>query len=141
MIPPFLYKWIAIAVVIIGLTAALIWERHEVKVARESQAVAERQAAISATDAERWQKASGDRDAEIGQYRQAAIAQNEIVANQVAAKKRADDAAAAAIAEAAKVQTAADQRIKEIEDEARAKPQDVRSLGPIVLRRVDELFD
>jgi chromosome segregation ATPase len=134
---------------------ALAWSRHEVstltierdaarsqiEAAQAKTAVAERQAAISAADAERWQKASADRDSTIQQLTAQIEEQNAAI--EAAASKRADLLKAldgARIENDRLSQTAAD-LARELDDEAKAAPADVRSIGPIVQRRVNGLFN
>jgi predicted negative regulator of RcsB-dependent stress response len=123
-----------------GLTGWAIWERHEAQVAIEGREVAERQAAISAADAQRWQAASGDRDAALLQCNTDKAEYTARTREAAAAKTRADQAAAAAIADAEVARAAADARISEILEEANAHPESVRDLGPIVRARVDSLW-
>lgn len=136
-----LVKWAIIGIVIAGLIGAVIWQTHEVKVARESQAVAERQAAISAADAERWQKASGDRDAVI-------VSLTTSLDQQSAAIKasRAKETELRASLDSARQQNdrlseKADALAAELDAEAVKSPGDVRDVGPIVARRAPALFE
>jgi uncharacterized protein HemX len=136
-----LLKWAIIGLVIAGLIAAVIWQTHEVKVAREAQAVAERQAAISAADAARWQAASDVRDAAIGQLKSALDQQSALAeagrVKQTELLKSLD----AARLENDRLSAEADQLSKDATDEANKAPDGIRPLGPIILRRAPGLLN
>lgn len=132
---------VGIGVAFLLLIGAVIWQTHEVTVARESQAVAERQAAISAADAERWQAASDLRDAAIGQLKAALDDQSaavmaarakeaELRRNLDSARQQNDRLSADAAALA-----------QELDAEIAKTPGDVREVGPIVARRAPALFE
>lgn len=135
-----LIKWGLIALVIAGLFAGLIWFKHEAKVARESQAVAERQAAISAADAERWQAASGARDAAIGQLKSALDDQSAAVLASKAKETELRRNLDSARLQNDRLSADAAALAQELDAEAAKSPGDVRELGPIVLRRAEGLF-
>lgn len=136
-----LVKWAIIGIVIAGLTGAVIWQTHEVKVARESQAVAERQAAISAADAARWQAASEVRDTAIGQLKSALDDQSAAVIASRAKETELRKSLDSARLENDRLSAQADQLSRDLEDEAQKAPGDVRELGPIVARRAPALFN
>lgn len=140
MIPPFFIKWIAIGVVIAGLTAAVIWQTHEAKVARESQEIAETQARLSAEDAARWQKASEDRDAAIGQLKTALDQQSDVITQARAKETELRRSLDSARQQNDRLSAEAAALSLELDAEAERAPGDVRELGPIVLRRAGGLF-
>lgn len=135
-----LFKYGMIALVIISLAAGLFWFKHEAELARESQAVAERQAEISAKDAARWQDASDARDIAIGQLKTALDEQSAAVT-----AARAKEAALRASLDSARLvndrlSVEASQRDHDADAEAEKAPGDIREVGPIVARRAKELF-
>lgn len=136
-----LARWIAVGVVILLLTGGLFWFKHEARVARESQAVAERQAAISAADAARWQAASDVRDAALGQLKTALDEQSAAVeASKIdAARLRASLDSIRQQNDRLQAETAS--LARELAEEAAKAPGDVRELGPIVARRAKALFE
>jgi DNA anti-recombination protein RmuC len=133
--------------VLIGIAAAFalsigsaIWFKHEASVARESQAVAERQAAISAADAERWQAASAVRDATLLTCTTALDQQSTLISAGRAKEAQLRTSLDNARQQNDRLQGEADQLSRDLEDEAARAPGDVVPLGPIVLRRVKELW-
>lgn len=136
-----LLKWAIIGLVIAGLIAAVIWQTHEVDVAREAQEIAETQARLSAEDAARWQQASQHRDGVIVSLtasldeQSAAIAASrakeaELRKNLDSARQQNDRLAAEAAALSVELDAA-----------ERDAPGDVRAVGPIVARRAPALFE
>jgi septal ring factor EnvC (AmiA/AmiB activator) len=110
------------------------WERHD-RLAAEAQVQAL---------AARLDLAEGD----VQRWRDAVTVRDRALAEQQAAleRLRSDAARADAVAQRARDETsaaraAAERRIQALEEEAHAKPEDVRALGPLVLRRAGGLFD
>lgn len=136
-----LIKWGIVALVVGGLVLAVIWYRHEADVARESQAVAERQAAISAADAARWQAASDVRDAAIGQLKTALDEQSAAVTAARAKEAEMRRSLDSARQQNDRLSAEAEALARELDEEERAAPGDVRPLGPIVTRRAPALFE
>jgi prophage tail gpP-like protein len=115
---------IILAVVILGLGAAVFWYRHEAAVARDAQAVAERSAEIAAADAARWQAAAEER----GRLIESQNAEIEAArADLVRARKVIADAAAAA----RQAEQAAEAEISRWKARAHANPDQTVPLGPI----------
>jgi hypothetical protein len=134
-------KWAALGLVFAALAALWRWERHDriAAEAAERAAVVERD--LATADAARWRQASDLRDQAIAR-RDAAIAQQDAAIERWrASAERAEAAQVAAEAQSRAARAAFDARRKELDDEARAKPQDVRDLGPLVRGRADRLFD
>jgi uncharacterized protein HemX len=136
-----LLKWAIIGLVIAGLVAAVIWQTHEVKVAREAQAVAERQAAISTQDAARWQAASDVRDARLAQLSAALDEQSAVIQQGRAKQTELLKSLDSARLENDRLSAEADQLSKDANDEATKAPGDIRQLGPIILRRAPSLLN
>jgi hypothetical protein len=136
-----LLKWAIIGLVIAGLAAGLFWFKHEAAVARESQAVAERQAAISAQDAARWQAASDVRDARLLQL-SAALDEQSAAAQQARAKEaELRQSLDSARQQNDRLSVEASQRDRDADAEAEKAPGDIREVGPIVARRAPALFE
>jgi hypothetical protein len=135
------YVLIGIAAAIALSIGAAVWFRHEATVARESQAVAERQAAISAADAERWQRASTARDATIAQLKTALDEQSAAVAAGRAKEAALRTSLDSARATNDRLSDERDRLSRELDAEAAKAPGDVREVGPIVARRVPALFE
>lgn len=113
-----------LALVVAALIAAVVWFRHEATVARDAQAVAERGAEIAAADAKRWQAAAEERgqiieaqNAEIESARADLVRARRVIADAEAAAERARDAA--------------ETRIRQWMERARANPDQTVPLGPI----------
>jgi hypothetical protein len=137
---PNLYVIGGVALVIAGLAGWGIWQTHELGVAREAQEIAEKQAAISAADAERWQAASDVRDAAILSLKASLDEQSAAVmasrAKEAELRRNLDSARQ----QNDRLQAEADALAMELDAEAAKAPGDVHQLGPIVLRRAPELF-
>lgn len=135
------YVLIGIAVAFALSIGSAVWFKHEATVARESQAVAERQAAISAADAARWQAASDLRDGAIGQLKAALDDQSAAV--QASRAKEAELRRSLDSARLMNDRLGADLVAKdaELDAEIAKAPGDVRELGPIVARRAPALFE
>jgi hypothetical protein len=118
------------------------WVAHQRIVAVSAERDQAKQAAdLAQEDAARWKSASDTRDRVIAERDAQLDAQNAAVEQLRASVDRADQAAAAAEAQTRDARAAFDQRTQELEDAAHAQPSDVRGLGPIVLKRVDRLFE
>jgi hypothetical protein len=128
-----LVKWIAIGVVIALLAAGVVWFRHEAQVAREAQALAQ-------ADATRWHAASDQRDQTIELIRNAYKLQSD----QVKEGRAREADMARSLADAAQrnrdLQQANSQLEQDLDAEVAKTPGDVVPLGPIVRRRVDQLW-
>jgi len=134
-------KWAAVGLVIVGLTGLWRWERHD-RVAAEAIAdAATARLHLAQQDATRWQQASALRDAAIVKLSATLDAQSSAVERWRVASERADAAARLAAETDRRNRAAADVRIRALMEEARVHPEEVQSLGSLVLRRVDGLFD
>jgi hypothetical protein len=129
----------------LGLVA---WYRHEAYSARgalrgieQARDEAERSLAATRVDAQRWQDASDLRDAAISALKDRIAIQNAAVEHLQFSLDRADGAAAKAEADTRAARDQFDQRIREMEEEAHAHPDQVMPLGPIVRDRIDGLWD
>jgi uncharacterized protein HemX len=141
MIPPFLYKWIAIGVVIIGLSVALFVEHNSRVAAEKAEKAAVELARLKTEDAERWQKASEDRDQVVLSLQSTIGEQNTAIE-----ASKADAAKLRASLDSVRQQNdrlaaEADKLSRDLEEEAAKAPGDVRPLGPIVARRAPALFE
>lgn len=123
-----LIKWGIVAAIIGALTIGLFWFRHEA-------ALAEKAAAISAEDAERWHAASDLRDSAITMMRAEADAND---AREKARQKLANDQVAAA-EQARNADHAELQSFREaIEKEAHAPDASALAVGRAVLKRLSQ---
>lgn len=136
-----LLKWAIIGLVIAVLIAAVIWQTHEVDVAREAQEIAEKQARLSAEDAARWQQASQHRDGVIVSLTASLDEQSAAIAASRAKEAELRKNLDSARQQNDRLQEQADQLSKELDDEETKAPGDVVPLGPIVQRRASRLFD
>jgi hypothetical protein len=117
------------------------WERHD-RIAAEAVAdAASARLGLAEQDAARWRQAADLRDAAIDARDAALAAQSAEVERWRVASAHAMEAARNAAEAARRHRDAADQRIDELMEAARARPETVRPLGPLVLGRVDRLFD
>ncbi len=133
--------------VLIGLAAAVllsigsaVWFRHEMTVARESQAVAERQAAISAQDAERWQAATAVATARVTELGATLDQQSAAIQSGRAKEAEMRKSLDSARQQNDRLSAEVDAVRAEIDEEVRAMPGSVVPLGPIVLKRAGALF-
>jgi hypothetical protein len=134
-------KWLAAGLVIAALTGLWRWERHD-RVAAEAVATAAGTARdLALEDVARWRNASDLRDAAIGRLDDLIARQNAAVLKLQFSLDAANQAAARAEAVGRDARTQFDRRVKEIDDEAKAHPEDVVPLGRIVRGRVDRLWD
>jgi hypothetical protein len=112
-----------LAIVLLGATSAVLWSRLAAKQAAIESLTQQRD--LASGDAQRWHQASGERQA--------------IIDRQALALRRleSDGAAARAIADTTMTQAQAkiatlEKQIGTLKENAHARPQDVRPLGPIV---------
>lgn len=105
----------------------------------EKAAIVERD--LAQQDAVRWHDASDLRDLSIANLNKALSDQSAAIEVQRAQTLVAQKAAMAAQDAAARIQQEADTRIQKLRDEANTHPENVRDLGPIVLGRVNGLFE
>jgi len=134
-------KWAVTGLVVAALLGLWRWERHD-RIA--AQALAEAATAardLAQGDARRWHDASDQRDAAIAQLDGLVAQQNAAVTRLRTSLDLADRAAAQAAADDRDARTRLEQRIKELNDEAKAHPENVAPLGGIVRHRVDRLWD
>ena len=134
-------KWAAVGIAFAALTGLWRWEHHD-RIAAESvaQSATER-LSLAQQDAARWQQASALRDLAIVELHVTLAAQSDAVERWRLSSANADAAARIAAETDRRNRAAADARIRELMEEARARPEAVRPLGPLVLTRVDGLFD
>lgn len=133
--------WSATAVVLLVLLGLWRWERHDRRAAEASLHVAVEEHNRVTAELDRWKTTVAARDQALAQRDAALAAQSAAIERLRMDANRAEEVARASELEAVRAQSAADARIRAIEEEAHAKPEDVRDLGPLVLRRVDGLFD
>jgi hypothetical protein len=133
------YGLIALAFgVLVGLWR---WERHDRIAAEKGEQAALERLDLAQQDAARWQQASTLRDAAIAELKTTLETQSAAAERWRLTGERADAAARVAAETDQRNRAAADARIRELMEEARARPEAVRPLGPLVLGRVDGLFD
>jgi hypothetical protein len=133
--------------VILGVAAAFalsigaaIWFRHEAGVAREAQAVAERQAAISAADAERWEAAWSVATARVTELGATLDQQSAAITAGRAKEAELRQSLDSAREQNDRLSGDLDAVKREIAEEVGKAPGDVVPLGPIVLKRAEALF-
>jgi hypothetical protein len=136
-----LLKWLVIGLVIAALTGLWRWERHDRISAEKTEQAAEIARSFAAADAQRWHAASDERDAALAGLSDALARQNAAVTKLQFSLERADRAAAQAERESQEARGRFDQRVKELEDEAKVHPENVVPLGGIVRGRVARLWD
>lgn len=134
-------KWGLIALAISVLLGLWRWERHYRVAAEKSEAAALQRLDLAQQDAARWRQASTLRDAAIAELKVTLDAQSAAAERWRLTSERADAAARIAAETDQRSRAAADLRIRELMEAARARPEAVRPLGPLVLGRVDGLFD
>jgi hypothetical protein len=134
-------KWLAIGLVFAAIVGLWRWERHDRIAAQTIARAATERLALAQQDAARWQQASNLRDAAITELKTVLDAQSTAVERWRLSSERADTAARLAAETDRRNRAAADARVRELMEEARARPEAVRPLGPLVLGRVDGLFD
>jgi len=127
-------RWIVAGAAMAGLVGLWRWERHDRLAAARMEQAALRETALARADAARWQAAAAQRD-------QALALQTAAIERLRFDAARAESAAHKASIQSRAAAVAASLRIRELEEEAHARPEDVRPLGPIVLRRVGRLFE
>ncbi|HVT52752.1 MAG TPA: hypothetical protein VHE77_14330 [Dongiaceae bacterium] len=133
--------WAATGLVVAALAVLWRWERHD-RIAAEAVAQAATAARdLARGDAERWRTASDQRDAALARLNDLIAEQNAAVARLRVSLDVADQAAAEAQANSRDAHAQLDQRIKELNDEAKLHPEDVAPLGRLVRGRVDRLWD
>jgi hypothetical protein len=112
-----------LAIVVLAATSAILWSRLD---AKEAAIVSLRQQRdLAAGDAARWQTAAAER--------QAIIDRQALVLRRLESDGQAARAIAAASTAKAEQRIAAlESRISKLKEAANARPDDVRSLGPIV---------
>jgi hypothetical protein len=112
-----------LAIVVLAATSAILWSRLD---AKEAAIVSLRQQRdLAAGDAARWQTAAAERQAIIDRQ---ALALRRLESDGQAARA----IAAASTAKAEQRIAALESRISKLKEAADARPDDVRSLGPIV---------
>ncbi|HVO02191.1 MAG TPA: hypothetical protein VMT54_08315 [Candidatus Cybelea sp.] len=133
-------SWVAAGLAVAVLVGLWRWERHDRIAAEKAEQAALSARDLAEADAARWQAAAEARDRALAERDQAIAAQSAAIERLRFDAARAETIAQGASAAAREAEQAADARIRELETEARAKPDDVRPLGPLVLKRVDGLF-
>ena len=134
-------RWLTAAVAMIALLGLWRWERHD-RLAAEATAHAATEGYDHAVaELDRWKTAVTERDQALAQRDATLSAQSAAIEHLRMDANRAEQVARVSELEAEQARSAADARIRAIEEEAHAKPEDVRALGPLVLRRVGGLFD
>ena len=136
-----LMKWLATGLVIAALTGLWRWERHDRLAAEATAEAATATRDLALEDARRWRSASDLRDAAIARLNDLVATQNAAVMKLQFSLDAADQAAAEAEAAGRDARAQFDRRIKELDDEAKAHPEDVAPLGRIVRGRVDRLWE
>lgn len=134
-------KWVAIGLAFVGLTGLWQWERHDRLAAERGEKAAILQLDLARADADRWKAASDQRDQAIVELKAALERQNAAVLRLQFSLSGADEAAARAADDDRAQRAALDQRIRQLEDEAHAHPDQVVPVGPLVRERVDRLWD
>jgi hypothetical protein len=136
-----LIQW-GLVVLAIGVLLGLWqWERHDRVAAEKGERAALAQRDLAAADAQRWRDASDLRDLALKGLRDTIDRQNAAVQRLQFSLDQANQAAAVAEAQTRDARAQFDQRIQQLEDEARAHPDQVGPLGSIVRGRVDRLWD
>jgi hypothetical protein len=134
-------KWAATGLVVALLLGLWRWERHD-RLAAEAMAEAARAARdLAQADAGRWHAASDLRDAAITGLNHAIAVQNTAVRKLQFSLDQANAAAARAEAASRDARGQFDQRMKELDDAAKAHPEEIAPLGRLVRDRVDRLWD
>jgi len=138
--------WIAYAVLFglglaLGATPAYIWERRAVTAAEAQRDRYRQSAELASQDAQRWEHASDLRDQALEAMRATVDRQNSAIERLQISLEQASDAAGKAEAEMRSARNQFDERIREMEEQAHAHPNQVVPLGPIVRGRVDRLWD
>ena len=133
--------WLATGLVVAALLGLWRWERHDRIAAEATAKAATIQLDLASADARRWHAASDLRDQAIAALGNRVAQQNAAVAKLQFGVEHANRAAAQAEAETRDARLQLDQRIKDIENEAKSHPERIAPLGPIVLGRVDRLWD
>jgi len=134
-------RWFVAATVMLALLGLWRWERHDRLTAEATAQAASEERDRAVAGLNRWKAAVAARDQALAQRDAALAAQSSAIERLRLDANRAEEMARASQVEAERAQSAADARIRAIEEEAHAKPEDVRDLGPLVLRRVGGLFD
>jgi len=134
-------KWLAIGLAFAAIVGLWRWERHDRVAAQATARAATERLALAQQDAARWQQASALRDTAIAELKATLDAQSSAIERWRLSSARADAAARLAAETDARNRAAADARIRELMEEASARPEAVRPLGPLVLGRVDGLFE
>jgi hypothetical protein len=130
-----------VALVVGALFGLWRWERHDRVAAEKGEAAALERLDLAQRDASRWQQAATLRDAAIAELKATLDAQSAAAERWRLSSAKADAAARVAAETDQRNRAAADLRIRELLEESRARPEAVRPLGPLVLGRVDGLFD
>lgn len=136
-----LIKWGIIAAVIGGLTIWALWERNDAIASAKGEAAAKLESDLHAQDAARNQSAINDRDriitgladqlnAQSAMVEQGRARESQLRTSLDAARKQNDD-----------LQQQADQLSRDLDAETAKAPGDVREVGPIVAKRVQQLFE
>jgi hypothetical protein len=135
-----LLRW-AVVGVLVAVLAGWAYTEYRLRIGAD----AERDAALSradlaSQDAARWKAASDLRDQAnavlVGNLKE----QSDATDKERFAREQADRAAAKAEADSRDARASFDARMSEIEAEAVKTPGDVRPLGPIVTRRIPQLW-
>lgn len=134
-------RYLIIGVVIAALTGWAIWERHDAIAAAKGEKAAVERADLAEQDAKRWHDASDLRDGSIAILTSKLKEQDTAISKLQFAREQADLHAAEAEATARDARAAFDQRMQEIEAEARAHPDQVVPVGAIVRGRVGQLWE
>jgi hypothetical protein len=136
-----LIRYGLIALVIGVLLGLWRWERHDRIAAEKEAAAALERLDLAQQDAARWQQAATLRDAAIAELKTTLETQSAAAERWRLSSEKADAAARVAAETDQRNRAAADARIRELMEAARARPEAVRPLGPLVLGRVDGLFN
>ncbi len=136
-----LIKWGIVALAIALLAGLWRWERHDRIAAEATTEAAIGARDLARADTARWHDASNLRDAAIAQLNAVLARQNTAVQRLQFSVDQANGAAMKAEARARDARAQFDQRIREMEEEADAHPDQVVPLGPIVRSRVGRLWD
>lgn len=123
-----------------GATPAYVWE-HRATIAADAERDASKQLAdLNGQDAQRWHDASDARDKANAELRDAYAQQSAAVEAGRKATQAVQAQLDAAQSNNTALQSQADQLSAEIDAEVKKAPGDVRTVGPIVAKRVGELF-
>jgi hypothetical protein len=134
------YVVVGVALVIAALAGWGVTEHQLRAAAVKGEAAARLESDLHSADAERWHKASDDRDIALAGLNQRIDTQNTAINALATAKAKAEQFAIEAAAESARAQSKANNLITQWEQRAHDHPEEARPLGPAACAAYRELY-